>query len=284
MLLNPSLFLLFSNLCDIRINQLFGGYSGGLYGGYGYGYWGKRDAAPPMSILNRTECIYNQDSSMLSCHGSTGVVECKTELINEHPIEFSIFGIGLLEDSNESIRYRIIPRKLDNSGWESGMYEANGEKKMVLLYADKSENLGLKVRDVKCFEKMSELFAMSPRKEQVELSSELSVKPTAMIIGDLTLAREMTEEEEDSVVLDEKETKEDEEIVENGEEVRTERVIVTTESLMKELAKLKLHINSEWELTEQNTQTLVDEINHMKQDMSKMLELIESFSQKKVEL
>lgn len=91
---------------------------------------------------------------MLSCHGSTGVVECKTELINEHPIEFSIFGIGLLEDSNESIRYRIIPRKLDNSGWESGMYEANGEKKMVLLYADKSENLGLKVRDVKCFEKM----------------------------------------------------------------------------------------------------------------------------------
>lgn len=53
---------------------------------------------------------------------------------------------------------------------------------------------------------------MSPRKEQVELSSELSVKPTAMIIGDLTLAREMTEEEEDSVVLDEKETKEDEEI------------------------------------------------------------------------
>merc|ERR1719215_1966859 len=96
----------------------FWGYGyGGLYGGYGYGFWGKRDVAPPTSILNRTECVYNQDEDLLSCHGASGVVECKTEMINAHPIEFSVFGLGLLEESeNEAIKYNIIPRKVDNSG------------------------------------------------------------------------------------------------------------------------------------------------------------------------
>merc|ERR1712129_603352 len=114
--------------------------------------------------------------------------------INAHPIEFSVFGLGLLEESkNETIKYNIIPRKVDNSGWESGLYETvDGEMKMIHLSFD-SENNGLRVKDLKCFNKLvshcsliidTELLGMSLRKEMVELGSELSEKPTAIIIGD----------------------------------------------------------------------------------------------------
>merc|ERR1712127_537486 len=115
-----------------------------------------------------------------------------------------------------------------------------------------------------CFNKLTELLGMSLRKEMVELESELSEKPTAIIIGDLTLAREMTEEEKETIDLE----KEEPEEVDQQE--TTEGRIISTESIMKELTALKTHINSEWELSEQNTQTLVEEINTLKKDMTKM--------------
>jgi len=126
---------------------------------------------------------------------------------------------------------------------------------------------------------------MSLRKEMVELESELSEKPTAIIIGDLTLAREMTEEEKETIDLEgEEEVEEKEEPEEVDQQETTEGRIISTESIMKELTALKTHINSEWELSEQNTQTLVEEINTLKKDMTKMLKLIESLSETKVEL
>ena len=119
----------------------------------------------------------------------------------------------------------------------------------------------------------------------VELESELSEKPTAIIIGDLTLAREMTEEEKETIDLEgEEEVEEKEEPEEVDQQETTEGRIISTESIMKELTALKTHINSEWELSEQNTQTLVEEINTLKKDMTKMLKLIESLSETKVEL
>merc|ERR1719215_1228692 len=104
---------------------------------------------------------------------------------------------------------------------------------MIHLSFD-SENNGLRVKDLKCFNKLTELLGMSLRKEMVELESELSEKPTAIIIGDLTLAREMTEEEKETIDL------------EVEEQETTEGRIISTESIMKELTALKTHINSEW--------------------------------------
>lgn len=233
---------------------LYGGMYGGLYGGYGGGYWGKREVAPPTEILNRTECIYSMEQTILSCHGPSGIVECLTETTWSTPVEYQMFALGLYKDlsaeSTTSMKYRVIPRKIDNSGWESGLYELNGEKKYASLYSGEQIESGLKVQDKECFSKIVDLLAMSNRKELVEVVSD-----EVYIIGDLMVAKKMPVEEEEEVT-----------------EKKSVRSVESKKSIAEELKEMKVRAETEWDLVERNTNTLMDAVNKIKRQLDDMMQ------------
>lgn len=190
----------------------WGGYGGvGVYGGvYGLGYsgllgsyhnlgfYGKRSGAESpetsedahmLKVAERTECVYTKDSGMLSCHGPTLIVECETILNwDNKAVEFSLYGIAKSDKM-----FRIIPRKLDNSGWST---EDN-----VYVYMKGEKNIlnGLAIKEMECYAKLNELFEDSVRNEKVYLSE----KEIVHIIGDLMVADKMPK-----MVIESLETKE----------------------------------------------------------------------------
>jgi hypothetical protein len=163
----------------------YGGY-GGLYGGYGY--YGKRDSTPvqtiPDELKNRTECVYTKESSILSCHGPSGVKECSVELRWNKPVSFQLFGLALPVEISEvltEVKYRIFPRKLDNTAWIKEITD----KEISLYHSEKYNDYGLFVKDKSCFEGLVTVLKSSVRKELVELED---IKEKVTLIGDLLLA------------------------------------------------------------------------------------------------
>jgi hypothetical protein len=160
--------------------------------------------------FNRTECIFIKETSTLSCIGvESSPVECAAELKWDKPVSFHLFGIAkseLTTDVAEEVKFRILPRKLDNSAWRSDVTLVDG-KHISLYHSDKYNDYGLLVKDKVCFGKLVALLKLSTRNELVQLESVLDVKPTAFVIGDLLwadkkpilpehLVEEMTNEEE----------------------------------------------------------------------------------------
>lgn len=162
---------------------------GGLYG-YAYPFLGKRYAETmPREIkpdMERTECVYNRNNSMIMCAVHSKMVECKTELRwvkEDSKKEFFLYGIGKSETTPRS--YRLFPRTLTNSAWLDNTY--NG-KQVSLFSSDKLDHLGLRVIDENCFKRMVYLLKMSKRNEKVNVQSEdLMETRTDFIIGDLSI-------------------------------------------------------------------------------------------------
>jgi len=235
---------------------LYGGYYGGLYGGYGYGYWGKREVSPPTEILERTECIYSIETCMLSCHGPSGIVECSTELTWTEPIEFQMFSLGLYTEASSPMKYRIMPRKVDNSGWESASYLLDGEKRFASLYLNEDRESGLKVTDAVCYQKIVDLLALSKRRELVEVESE-----QVYVIGDLMVAKKMPVEERE----EETKAQRDIEIEDEDDEEYTKR------SVGEEIKEMKVRMEEEWSLVERNTETLMNALNKVKRQLDTLM-------------
>jgi chaperonin cofactor prefoldin len=239
---------------------LYSGLYGGLYGGYGLNYWGRRsaDEKVPEQILNRTECAYVVESGLISCHGPSGIVECETQLTWKQPIDFQLYGIGLFEEgkfmseeTETEYRFRIFPRKLDNSGWERGTYSENGVETFASLYFSESAGYeGLRVKDSKCFFKLATLMNKSARKELSTISGES--KPVT-IFGDMIIAND------EEMMHDEEMMMNDEE-----EEITEKRHVKVTE----DFEEFKKRAEGEWDLIERNTETLVTELNHLKSELS----------------
>ena len=197
------LFILFLKLFFKGYGGLYGGLLGygyglGLYGGYGGygGLWGKRDATETETEemdmpLNRTECVYTKETSMLSCKGLRDIVECQSTLMAEGDIEFELYGLADCEDMDDDKHYRILPRRLDNTAWERDMA---GDKRISLYHSKNLDHYGLRINDEECFNRVSELLDASVRREKVWLAAEDMVsKPTAIIRGDLIVADELPE-------------------------------------------------------------------------------------------
>jgi len=166
---------------------LWNGYYGGLYGGWGYGYWGKRDAEmmPPQHLKNRTECVFLSSKKMLSCHGPESMLECPAMQTLPNTENYEMFGLGFY--AGKSDMFRIIPRALDNSGWNTGLYDAEAMKYATLSTSD--EFLGVKVTDVKCFDRMVEtIFSASNRNEMTFVGGE-----SVRVFGDLMIAKDLPE-------------------------------------------------------------------------------------------
>ena len=170
---------------------------GGLYGWGGmgmYGMWGKRASTKtmprempmPEGVKNRTECVFTKESSMLSCKGLTGIVECESSLRWDGPIESALFGIADCDEvAPVAPHFRILPRKTDNSAWMKDRFtlNTNEEKGISLFWSDKLNHMGVKVLDEKCFDKIRSLLDASDRREKVFLEDGLL---TAVIRGKIS--------------------------------------------------------------------------------------------------
>jgi len=170
---------------------LWSGYYGGLYGGYGYGYWGKRHTtvAPPQDLKNRTECVFLTTKGVLSCHGPEAMVECPANQTLLNSEQYEMFTIGLFADSETTLRYRIIPRRLDNSGWTKGEYTTGH---FATLYSNGSECLGLDVIETECYQRLvSTVLSKSLRREKTFVDDETE---PVVVIGDLMIAKDLPED------------------------------------------------------------------------------------------
>ena len=176
----------------------YGGWGGygmyGMYGMYGYGYpyyggwWGKRAAEEPAplpteSLKNRTECVFIRDSTMLSCRGLTGVVECETKAVKpegESKLPFELYGLSRSEGF-----WKIMPRKPDNTQWLDNVFLFNETRFTAELYwsAEESTRYGLRVVDEKCYQKMDELLQASLRNERVYYTKITGEQDIAAVRG-----------------------------------------------------------------------------------------------------
>lgn len=231
------------------------GWGGMGWGGYGMGLWGKRDAGEsptettnvPEVILNRTECLYNIDEELLRCKSPIGRTQCETELRWELEDSEMSFGIALFEDLTEN-RFRLIGRKLDNSGWFSGVWmsEREGIPSYPSLFTGETSQLkGLRIKEEKCYAEIAEILKGSNRRERVMVGEEL--KPVVVVGDIMTLATPEKDSE------------------------RVERLIETVEGLEEELVTVKRERDSERveRLTEM-VEGLGEELLTMKREMTKM--------------
>jgi len=177
---------------------MMGMYSPYMWGGMGMYGWGKRASAETMPsieesvALNRTECVYVYETSMLSCKGSSEIVECEVSLRWDMPKEYALFGLAeCIEETPVASHFRILPRKMDNSNWMNNLVEMNNgeEKRMSLYYSDDITDMGMKVLDKTCFTRMESLLNNSIRREKVFLDDET----TAVIRGDLLMTEKLPE-------------------------------------------------------------------------------------------
>ncbi len=141
---------------------LWGGMYGGLWGGWGYGgLWGKRAVTEDMSVrtmalrevLNRTECVYTRKTEMLSCKGTTGIVECQADLeLGNGELDFTLFGISELADGS----FQLVPRRLDNTAWD--FFLLDGVKVPFKLWLDNDvKQTGIEVEESVCWERIVRL-------------------------------------------------------------------------------------------------------------------------------
>lgn len=225
----------------------------------------KRDNNP----ADRTECMYNRDSSTLMCHGQADERhECEADLKLPKEINYELYGIEILEETPVK-RFHLIPRKLDNSGWMKHSIIEAGIKKDISMYeSDQLEDYGLKVKDAECFGKLVELLGKSQRHEKVFIDSELIENPeSTKVIADL-------------MVSDKKQ---------NGKSKRWWGMGMwgypmiyspwglwgkrdTSESMPvnKELSDFKQQVEAGFEVNDDNNHALVKEIQKLKRDVKKM--------------
>lgn len=187
------------NVADAYYYGLYGGLYGGLYRGFGYGYgwgypyyggfWGKRANEP--STIDRTECIYNKETSMLMCHGKTDKQECEAEMKLPKEFSYDLYCIGIMETTPDK-HFNLIPRKMDNTGWVKAETTNTEHKSISMHQSDKFEDYGLKVEDKECFGKIVKVLGMSKRHEKVFFESEMNEEPESFeVIAGLSLLEKM---------------------------------------------------------------------------------------------
>lgn len=164
------------------------------YGIYSPWLWGKRSADhKDHDIMKRTECVFVKETSMINCHGDDGKhKECKVESIWEES-EYQIFGIGISETEPLDEKYRLIPRKIDNSAWLEDFEIIDDKERHYSLYHKEAiKDLGLRVVDKTCFNELVDLLKMSSRKERIFIHSDKPNK-TAVIIGEVIMTDKIPE-------------------------------------------------------------------------------------------
>lgn len=142
-------------------------------------------------LANSTRCVYLPESKQLSCKWMEQVIEC--DAVCERSAlgssrSFSIFGIGKLsaEFSNssiESIRYFLYPRDLNNQTYYNYSMVVDGKViDLVLYYGESGVETGLRIPNLRCYERLVNLFRQSTEHHIVKLEGSGS---EVQLIGEI---------------------------------------------------------------------------------------------------
>jgi hypothetical protein len=191
-------FAIVAVVLSVCLVQSANAWWGGMYGmGYGWGglygmgMWGKRSTTEYLPIDShmlpkQTECIWNRNTSTITCLSCGCLVECKTELIWPEEESNKLYILtGIAKSDTTPRSYRLLPRTLSNSNWLDNVYLT---KQVSLFSSDDLDHFGLKVTNETCFNRVDKLLKMSTRNEKVQVISKdgLTEMPVAFIVGDLT--------------------------------------------------------------------------------------------------
>ena len=140
---------------------------------------------------NSSQCIYRVDTRLFTCRGPREViVECPAVLENAAygARRFDVFGISRIpsteEVSVERSRYFLFPREMDNTTYLARQVEIEGKQVELFLYfGEKTGEAGIRVSDVKCYERLVTLFRESVVNHEVRVGAE-----TVSLFGEILVA------------------------------------------------------------------------------------------------
>jgi len=127
---------------------------------------------------NSSQCIYRTDTSLLSCRGpGEVVVECPGVLDSSRfgARRIDVFGISQIaaaaaggDQKPESVRFALFPRDFDNTTYLNDSIQVEGGQQVDLRLRFSADNdtassgvAGIRVSDVKCYQRLVDLFNSS---------------------------------------------------------------------------------------------------------------------------
>ena len=131
--------------------------------------------------VNSTQCIYRIDAGLLSCRGGPKeeVIECPAVVESKGlgSRRFEVFGLRRMEkvaEKIESTLYYLYPREMENTTYLDRVLEVEGKKiELCLYYSEKSDRVGLRVTDLKCYERLvSDVYERSSINHEVTVGEE----------------------------------------------------------------------------------------------------------------
>jgi hypothetical protein len=129
---------------------------------------------------NVTQCVYKPDLKIIGCRGLTGDLECPAIVDIRGELIYKVFGLGFVPELNnvksEQVRYWLYPRSLDNVTYVNHTITVDGVvRDIVLYYGDKFVEYGIRVTDIRCFERLVALIKTSTIGEGSSLFGEVLI-------------------------------------------------------------------------------------------------------------
>jgi len=115
---------------------------------------------------NVTQCVYKPDLKIIGCRGLTGDLECPAILDIKGESIYKVFGLGFVPEltnvKSDLVRYWLFPRSLDNITYVNHTITVDGGvRDLFLYYGDRFVEYGLRVTDIRCFERLVALIRTS---------------------------------------------------------------------------------------------------------------------------
>jgi len=142
--------------------------------------------------LNGSQCIYISSLMKFSCRGIEEIIDCDA-VRHLSGVSTRFFGLGRVPVvKGESARYWLYPRIENtttylNHTWNFINKTTESPVNTLLYQGDKFINFGIRVPDLKCYQRIVKFLDTITVEQFVELESDLVVRPTVGLIGEVLI-------------------------------------------------------------------------------------------------
>jgi len=144
------------------------------------------EQVPPS--LNGTQCMFLTLLNKFTCRGDE-IIEC--DAVN-HLVDVpnKVFGLGRMPAvKGELTKYWMYPRVENSTFYLNHHLNLNttNDGNVVLYHGDKFVDIGVRVKDLKCYQRLVNFLDSITVEHEVELDSTLTVKPKISIFSEVLL-------------------------------------------------------------------------------------------------
>jgi len=140
--------------------------------------------------VNGTQCMFINSLMKFTCRGVQDIISCDA-VSHLDGVKNDIFGIGRMLEKNKenNVRYWLYPRIINTTLYLNHTLITDKSDKLpinVMLYqGDKFIDFGVRVIDLKCYNRLVSNFDLITNEHIVELDSDLDVRPTVSLISEI---------------------------------------------------------------------------------------------------